>query len=393
MGARSLRMLPQRTISSQITRPQSARLTAGLAGLLVLVSAVSFSPAAEEDASTLYTKALKALEEGRSSEAEQLSLRTVERDPSVAEAHALRAVVLEELGRGDEALESYREALRLKPDYAEVYHNLCLFHNQAQQFSEAVDMCRKAVEFNPRNGDALNNLGRAALKLGELDEAQDVLERALEIDPGSMSAHYNLALALAERGRVSLAIGELEIAYQGARETDDANRVNWIVEVCTRLLNRYPEDGASWRVHRLLGRIYSHRRWYGTAIPHLQIAAKHRDFDSVLQLGRCYRIKALTGEALSTLRRAVRMRPDDYQAHNEMGHALGTLQDDWKSAEHEFRAALDTRPDNPEVHYNLAYAMYRLGRYDLARESFEEAFRLKPEMAESEHYRGLEFPD
>ena len=37
--------------------------------------------------------------------------------------------------------------------------------------------------------------------------------------------------------------------------------------------------------------------------------------------------------------------------------------------------------------------MYRLGRYDQARESFDEAFRLKPEMAESEHYQGLEIPE
>lgn len=386
-------MLPLRTISSQITRPQSARLAAGLAGLLALVSVVSLSVAAEEDALALYTRALKALEEGRPSEAEKLSLQAVDQDPSLAKAHALHGVILEELGHGDRALESYREALRLKPDYAEVYHNLCLFHNQGQQFSEAIDMCRKAVEFNPRNSDALNNLGRAALKLGELDQAQDALERALEIDPGSMSAHYNLALTFAERGRVSMAIGELEIAYQGARETADSHRINWIVEVCTRLLNRYPEDGASWRVHRLLGRNYSDQKWYGTAIPHLQIAAKHRDYDSVLQLGRCYRIKALTGEALSTLRRAVRMRPDDYQAHNELGHALGTLQDDWESAEHEFRVALETRPDNPEVHYNLAYAMYSMERYDQARQSFDEAFRLKPEMEESEHFQGLEFPE
>jgi tetratricopeptide (TPR) repeat protein len=191
---------------------------------------------------------------------------------------------------------------------------------------------------------------------------------------------------------VGKAVEDLELAYQGAHEAKDQHRRQWIGEVCARILNRYPEDGSLWRVNRLLGRIYFDQGWFGTAIPYLEEAAARSDFISLLHLGISYKNKALAPEALRTLGRAAHLRPDDYQAHNELGHALGTLAEEWGRAEDEFQVALNLRPDSAEVRYNLAYAYFRQKRYDQARQEFQEAFRLKPDMEQSEHYKGLVFP-
>jgi Flp pilus assembly protein TadD len=362
------------------------------AALLPALAAALLLPAAAPDARAVYEQAKAAFGRGETEAALSLTERALALDRSLAEVHALRAAALDHLQRQEEALASYAEALILKPDYAEVYHNLALLRVRRQEYADALEAARKAVELDPRDFDSLNNLGVAATKLGLFAEAEEALRRALELDPASVSAHYNMALVQAELGRVARAIEDLEIAYQGANEARDQYQRRWIAEVCARLLNRYPEDGALWRVNRLLGRIYFDQGWYGTSIPFLEAAAARSDFFSLLHLGISYKNKALAPEALRVLRRAVRLRPDDYQARNELGHTLGTLEEDWRAAEEQFQAAARLRPDSPEVLYNLAYALFRQKRYDEARRQFEEAFRLKPEMKDSEHYKGLSFP-
>jgi tetratricopeptide (TPR) repeat protein len=370
----------------------SSRRRAGIAWRLLSVAIVAPLLGAAPDARGLYEQARAALGRGEMEATLSLVDRALALDRSLAEAHALRAVALDQLERHDEALAAYAEALTLKPDYAEVYHNLALLRVRRQGYPDALEAARKAVQLDPRDIDSFNNLGVAATKLGLLGEAEEALRRALELDPASIGAHYNLALVHAELGRVAKAIEDLEIAYQGAHDAKDQHRRQWIAEVCARLLNRYPEDGAVWRVNRLLGRIYFDQGWFGTSIPYLEAAASRSDFVSLLHLGISYKNKALAPEAVRALRRAVRLRPDDYQARNELGHALGTLAEDWESASEEFQAALRVRPGSAEVHYNLAYALFRQKRYDQARQEFQEAFRLKPEMEESEHYKGLAFP-
>ncbi len=357
--------------------------------------------AATVDPRTACERARQAFARGETSAALGLAEQAIAADPTLPEAHALRGAALADMGRAEEALGAYAEALRLKPEYVEVYRSMALLHGERREYEKALEAGRKVVELDPRDAATLNDTGVAALRLGRLAEAEDLLRRSLELDPSAAAAHYNLALVEAEQGDVTSAIQELELAYQGARQADDQYRREWIVEVCTRMLNRFPGDGSLWKVHRLLGRLYFDQAWFGSAVPHLREGARRHDFYSQLHLGISYRHKALAPEAIGALRAASRLRPDEYagrlgleayRAHNELGHALGMLAEDWKGAEQEFRAALERKPESAEVRYNLAYALYRQERYELARQEFQEAFRLKPDMAESEHYRGLSFP-
>lgn len=48
----------------------------------------------------------------------------IEVDPSLADAHNLRAIVLEELGRPEEAVAAYKRALALEPGFVEAAQNL-----------------------------------------------------------------------------------------------------------------------------------------------------------------------------------------------------------------------------------------------------------------------------
>ena len=58
----------------------------------------------------------------------EMALRECERalqlDPSLAEAHNLRGILLEELGRKRSAISAYRRALELDPSFEEAKQNL-----------------------------------------------------------------------------------------------------------------------------------------------------------------------------------------------------------------------------------------------------------------------------
>jgi tetratricopeptide (TPR) repeat protein len=53
-------------------------------------------------------------------------------DLSLAEAHNLRGIVLEELGRDEEAALAYREAVRLAPDFTEAAENLSELESESK---------------------------------------------------------------------------------------------------------------------------------------------------------------------------------------------------------------------------------------------------------------------
>lgn len=77
------------------------------------------------------SEAMQYLEQAYASQEQSESEKALEEcdtairiDPSLADAHNLRGVILEELGRRDEAVLAYHEAVRLDPSFQEAKENL-----------------------------------------------------------------------------------------------------------------------------------------------------------------------------------------------------------------------------------------------------------------------------
>ncbi|MGA1864174.1 MAG: tetratricopeptide repeat protein [bacterium] len=62
-----------------------------------------------------------------------------------------------------------------------------------------------------------------------------------------------------------------------------------------------------------------------------------------------------------------------------------------KAALEEFNAFARTKPDSPEVHYNLGLTYYELDRYSEAIGEFQKAIRLKPDFAEAHFNMGVAY--
>ncbi|MEA3081286.1 MAG: adenylate cyclase [Sphingomonadales bacterium] len=158
-------------------------------------------------------------------------------NPDLAEAHCVKAHVLEEQGKPKEANEEIGIALRLDPESWEVnreaarltfrqgrireaipffekaaslmqtdWHNPSMLLTCYQAIGDAdrlrktaemvVERAEKAIAKDPTNASALGSGAAGLATIGEEQRAKDWIDRALLLEPDNISMRYNLACAL-----------------------------------------------------------------------------------------------------------------------------------------------------------------------------------------------------
>ena len=103
-------------------------------------------------------QAIKAQQEGRIEEAEQLYRSILKNRPANLDANNNLGVALQALGRLDEAEASFRKVIELKSDYIDAHYNLGISLQSLNRFNEAEASYRKAIELKPDYKIAHNNL-------------------------------------------------------------------------------------------------------------------------------------------------------------------------------------------------------------------------------------------
>ena len=87
-------------------------------------------------------------------------------------------------------------------------------------------------------------------------------------------------------------------------------------------------------------------------------------------------------EAVACYRRALELKPDHAEAHNNLGNALKD-QGKLDEAVACYRQALELKPDYAEAHSNLGNALKDQGKLDEAVACYRRALELKPDYAEA----------
>ena len=99
-----------------------------------------------------------------------------------------------------------------------------------------------------------------------------------------------------------------------------------------------------------------------------------------------------TETALACYDRALAIRPDFAEVHNNRGNVLSRLgQHDEAIAS--FRRALQIKPEYAEAHNNLGVTLYDAGRVDEAAASYRKALEVKPAYAEAQNNLGNALAD
>jgi tetratricopeptide (TPR) repeat protein len=92
--------------------------------------------------------------------------------------------------------------------------------------------------------------------------------------------------------------------------------------------------------------------------------------------------------AVDAYEQAVRLAPDDVDAHYHLGVALATL-DRPEDALREFRQVLRRAPTDADAHYNMGRVLNSLGRHAEAAQAYREAVRVRPGYANAWGNLGL----
>ena len=288
--------------------------------LPIFLSMICFAPAEQDkpDAATLaYEAGLQALNEKKDREAFVAFQRSVDLDPTLAEAH----------------------------------YQLGVLYGKQSQWKPAIDALQTAINLIPDFVDAHVRLGEAYLiGMASAKDAIQPLERALQLQPGLSRARRLLGDAYLRQNRINNAIHHLEQLLQDSEA-------------------RY-----------LLGLAHFQKEDFTQAIPHFEAVIKRerRHAKAHFNLGNCYlrtgkiaegrtalrTFEKLTREEeqLTSLQRLVHNDPRRLQPRYQLAELL-IKRTEWERATTELKACLAITPHDEKASELLGYIYLQTEAY------------------------------
>ena len=330
--------------------------------------------------------------------AEESYRKALELDAQDARWPHLLGGLLQDAGRLDDAVKAYGKALELAPDDLPALVHLGEIHLLQGRREEGEAALRKALAIAPEDAAANALLGQAALERGDFREAVDRLEKALRGVPGANRLHYPLSRAYRGLGDEGKAAEHLaKVGTVGVRPTDPIlDQIESLragerarLESGKRAYNagRYAEAAAEFQ-RALEARPESVEARINLAAA---LAAQGDREGAVKKLREAveraptnvtarFNLALLLGpsrEAVEHLAAAVAARPQDAEAHRELGRVLreGGL---YEEALKEYAKAVELAPADEAARLGRAETIVRMGRYKEARDLLEKDFEALP---------------
>ncbi|HZC23360.1 MAG TPA: protein kinase [Candidatus Binatia bacterium] len=212
-------------------------------------------------------------------------------------------------GRTADAEAAYKQAIALRPDYWDGYNSLGLFYDDHGKYDDAIAQLQHAIQLTPDNAQAYSNLGAAYLDSGDpkkASQAEAALKKSIELSP-SYPAYANLGFlyharhdytdaaavtekALALNDKDFMVWANLAAAYESMGDLDKAaaaqDREQPLLE---QALEKSPRDAGS---HARLGLLYAHKKLREKALSQIRtaLALAPEDSDVLQNVGETYEL-------------------------------------------------------------------------------------------------------
>jgi len=214
----------------------------------------------------------------------------------------------------EEAIAIYEDLAREAPDDVRPYVGWAWALIWDDEGGEALPRAEQAAELDPESADAAAVLARAYIEVGDKKQALSEAQRAVSLDSGNATAHAVLAEAYAINGKTQEAVDEADLAL-----VQDINNAE---------------------AHRTRGWLY-------------------------------HTVDNDMGRAAGELQIAAGLQPELWLRRHELGTLL-LRAEDYTTAIMAFQDALKIRP-KAVTYTSIGEAYYRLGQYDPAKASLEQA--------------------
>ncbi len=261
--------------------------------------------------------------------------KAVELDNSDIRPHLALGAAYDKLNQPAESEAEYRAALAIDPDSNVALDSLSQDFVARKDYTSAVALLDKAGSSHARTAVQSLNLGIAYAAKTQLDDATRVLRDGLNDSPDSIAIADELAIVLMLHGHDKEAYTLLD-----------------------SMVARHPEDQAT-QVLYLHILVMSH----GDKAPDLanQLIAKYPDNSEVQYLNGVLELRdGNFAPARRLFERSIVLNPNYDHAHADLGTTLAAL-GDLPGAKAQLEKAIDLGDAEPEVQYNLARVLLRMG--------------------------------
>ncbi len=166
--------------------------------------------ALRDDAGTLLRRGKRLADSGDLAGAIAAYQAALERDPSLAIAHANLLRLYGRTRDWTQAEAHYRAAVAGGADPAEAHYDYGVLLGMQERWDEAAAAYRRSIDVNPSYAEALNNLGQLHERRRELEQALELYRRAAASRPTFRTAGFNAGRMLVALGRPEDASLEFE---------------------------------------------------------------------------------------------------------------------------------------------------------------------------------------
>lgn len=149
-----------------------------------------------------------------------------------------RARELVERGRIHEAIQLYLGILTVNPSNLKAHNNLGVLLDEMRQFEAAREHFEAAARIAPDNVEVLTNYAATLTSLARYDEAEELLRKAQRLSAEDVQAHLGIGILYFRRGLYAQA--EAELGWVCSRDESSGSAFYYRGEALNRL-GRYDE--------------------------------------------------------------------------------------------------------------------------------------------------------
>ena len=300
---------------------------------------------------------------GRIADAVELLEETVRRWPEQGEYHYLLGQAYQRQGRTADARHEFDLAQRWKNKLQDEIRRLVELRMllQDKKLDEAAEMAKVlAASGDP---DVMLSAAIALGRNGLHGKALPILREVVQVRPRYSEAYYNMALAYVSMDRPADAVPSLEQAVELRPEFYEART--------------------------LLGNLLAQAGKFEDAIPHLRMALTIRPESVKLHafLGLQYLQGRYYDEAAKSFRKAVDLDPANADLRFLLVDAHHKKHD-FERALAEAEATLAKFPELPNSHYQVAWQLENMGRFEEAKGHLERAVAIDSGFTEAHRLLG-----
>lgn len=248
----------------------------------------------------------------------------------------------------EKAIKFFKQALEQEHVRPQVHYNIGLTYQSMKDYDLAVASYKKFLEANPEDYDGLYNIALAYFKLNNYPKAIEYFKTCLEI---KSEDDVIKALVIAH-----LCNNEVQEAYDLALSVLNTNQDK--LDLFYQLARIFEGKNATGKDFTLIDKAIE-----------MYLKILERDmkyFDAYLQISICFAKKGEWEMSVEFCNKALGMKPDSYEANNQMG-LVHYCSGEVKKAITFYETAMKLKPEGDyKVYSNLAYAYEKIAQYDKA---------------------------